>query len=228
MTHPPLELVTVHRDVDNLLGRGDPPHLGELALRLSRIIRFGGEGSEPYSVLQHSLVVAELMEWPKDGLPQLERMVLGLLHDAHEPITGEVTYRYKCQEQSYNERPVQCAIWRRLGLSPEIPNIHADALRVADWRAGIAEMHLLGIKDAMYYAVDLKARELTRARLRSTYVENKGKRATGRIRRLLFPNSWRSLARERFALVLQGEFLRDAMMLLGHLSMKFMRKEPRE
>ena len=63
------------------------PSIAEIAYALAHINRFTGHAKRAYSVAEHSLLVADMMH--ADGLgPAVE--LCGLMHDAHECITGDV------------------------------------------------------------------------------------------------------------------------------------------
>lgn len=68
--------------------RDNVPTLGEIAHSLAQINRFNGHCSRPYSVAEHSLLVADLalVMGASD-----EVQLAALLHDAHECITGDVS-----------------------------------------------------------------------------------------------------------------------------------------
>lgn len=61
--------------------------LHDIAHALSRICRFGGHTYVHYSVAQHSVVVADLVR--DHGYSTLMQKH-GLLHDAHEAMTGDI------------------------------------------------------------------------------------------------------------------------------------------
>lgn len=59
----------------------------EVATHLSKINRFAGATNVPYSVAQHSMVVADiLLDWKLGPHTALH----GLLHDAHESVTSDI------------------------------------------------------------------------------------------------------------------------------------------
>ena len=60
----------------------------DIAHHLARINRFTGATREPYSVAQHSVLVARVIEqeFPGTGLP-----LGGLLHDSHEAYIGDAS-----------------------------------------------------------------------------------------------------------------------------------------
>lgn len=102
--------------------------IGDIAWSLSRINRWNGmtHRKEPYSVAQHSLMVARLID---------PRFVLeGLLHDAHEAFIGDIT------------RPVFCALGDEAG----------KAITSLKRRIDVAIGHCFGVdltNDAVVHAV---------------------------------------------------------------------------
>lgn len=62
--------------------------VSDIAHHLAQINRFTGACARPYSVAEHSLLVAELAA--HDGKSALVQL-LGLLHDAHEAYTGDTS-----------------------------------------------------------------------------------------------------------------------------------------
>lgn len=59
-----------------------------IAHSLAQINRFTGHAARPYSVAEHSLLVAEIIE--RAGFGSLAALA-GLMHDAHEALVGDVT-----------------------------------------------------------------------------------------------------------------------------------------
>ncbi len=97
----------------------------DIAHALSRIYRFGGHTSRPYSVAEHSVWVSKLV--------QPEHRLAALLHDAAEAYVGDMVAPLKAMLPGFSviERRIHEAICERFGISPEIPEeVHA-ADRVA-------------------------------------------------------------------------------------------------
>jgi hypothetical protein len=61
--------------------------IGDISEGLAKINRWTGSTVAPYSVAQHSLLVAEDM-YREDGA---QAALYGLLHDAHEALIGDIT-----------------------------------------------------------------------------------------------------------------------------------------
>jgi uncharacterized protein len=80
--------IRMHSGVDVVLGRPAPDmiHLRDIAHHLSLINRFNGATETPYSVAQHSVLVADLL-FAKRCAPHV--VMGGLLHDAHEAYLGD-------------------------------------------------------------------------------------------------------------------------------------------
>lgn len=70
------------------------PGLREISHSLAQINRFTGHCKRPYSVAEHSLLVASLAR--DDGAPTLA-VLAALLHDAHECIVGDVASPIKAE-----------------------------------------------------------------------------------------------------------------------------------
>lgn len=72
---------------DLILARPDTVDIEDIAAHLSKINRFNGATREPYSVAQHSVLVARILALAgHDAATQL----WGLLHDAHEAYLGDM------------------------------------------------------------------------------------------------------------------------------------------
>lgn len=111
-----------------------------LAGTLSRINRFNGRTPVPYSVAQHSLLVAGLLP------ARLRRH--GLLHDAHEAILGDTTSPLKAALRQMTgtdalsrlEAAWDAAIHRTLCLPWPLCGDDAALIKAADMRALATEM----------------------------------------------------------------------------------------
>lgn len=119
----------------------DLSHVGlnDIAWSLSRIARFNGhtDTSIPYSVAQHSVHVARLVEHL--GLPR-EAQFAALMHDAHEAFIGDIPTPVKRAIgdaiKALDSR-LEEAVRTRFGLATEF----RSAIKAADLCALIEERH---------------------------------------------------------------------------------------
>lgn len=111
-----------------------------LASTLAKINRFNGRTPLPYSVAQHSVLVAQLLP------ARLRRY--GLLHDAHEAILGDITSPVKSALRQLTaidavarlERAWDRAIHQALCLPWPLPGADAALMKAADMTALATEM----------------------------------------------------------------------------------------
>lgn len=137
--------------IQNSLGRRidlcDPQvadmDMQDIAHALSLICRFGGHVKHFYSVAEHSLLVADLLE--EQGHPS-NVVLAGLLHDAHEAFIGDVTTPVKAVLRQHGEldeliQKFDLCIAEYAGLSPEM--LHCPPVREADAAALFIEAQYL-------------------------------------------------------------------------------------
>lgn len=140
--HTALTVVHGGALVDLLNPRPDAIDFGVVAEHLAKIARFNGATSAPYSVAQHSVVVA-------DALPP-EIRIYGLLHDAHEAYTGDLP------------TPTQAAL-RALGMGDQLALLQSN-IDAAIWRAALVpppSRHILDqVAKADAIACKTEARDL--------------------------------------------------------------------
>jgi hypothetical protein len=127
----------------------DHIRLGDIAHALARIPRFNGHTVEPWSVADHSRLVARLL--PDDAPPTLR--LAALLHDAHEAYLGDITSPVaEALRRGADAGPLEglkvlfdTAIAAALAFSPELfhdPRIrHADRLALAIERHALMPAH---------------------------------------------------------------------------------------
>jgi 5'-deoxynucleotidase YfbR-like HD superfamily hydrolase len=99
------------------LSLADPAQLSilDIAHSLSQLNRFTGHCSRPYSVAEHSLLVVEIMQ-SQLGVYQPAALLAGLLHDAHEAYTSDLSSPMKLMlgpEWAVVEANAQRAVLRR-------------------------------------------------------------------------------------------------------------------
>jgi hypothetical protein len=114
--------------------RAEDVHIADIAHALSLIPRFAGHTEFPYSVAQHSLFVADIVE---RCLGRPEFALEALLHDAPEAYYGDITRPMKALLGETAKRmlgSVDSAVFEHFGMTLPVPPIvkYADdyALRL--------------------------------------------------------------------------------------------------
>jgi len=118
------------------------PNMAEIAHALSQINRFTGHACRPYSVAEHSLLVADIAH--SMGASKLGELC-ALMHDAHECIVGDVA------------TPVKQAIGAAWG---EFEAIHENHLRLHLGIAEIFEHHRAMVKQCDLISLATERRDL--------------------------------------------------------------------
>lgn len=145
-----------------LPGNNESPSLEDIAQGLGRIIRWGGQTEEIYSVLAHTLTVCVLLEE--------DEKVHGLLHDAPEACVSDVVRPWKTKAAEENEADLLRRIYAAYGI-PEMTEKQKAAVKLADNRALVAEAHVLRHVDTellerqIGFPADSEAMELTQINL---------------------------------------------------------------
>jgi uncharacterized protein len=123
----------------------DPSQLdaGDIARALANQCRFGGHSRVFYSVAQHSVIVAELVE---QGGGDVEDVFAALMHDATEAYLGDMPHPLKHRSPlgaafKDAEDHLERALHERFGIKPDVPEIkRADrALLATERRAFSSE-----------------------------------------------------------------------------------------
>lgn len=125
-----------------------PEHvdMGEVAESLAKLCRFNGHCQTFYSVAQHSVLVADILESSGAANPLTtdgSRLLLyGLLHDAHEAYLGDFTTPVKqalgmaCPgmgtELKRIAAGIDAAIFTAAGLDSQMPEAVANLVHEAD------------------------------------------------------------------------------------------------
>lgn len=123
-------------------GCGRSPEPIDIAVGMCRITRYAGAIWVPLAA--HSLIVAELaVLHDKDDFV----WACGLLHDAHETVTGEVTRHYKPREMKPFERELDEAIFKHFGLDYHRYRQNEEFLKEMDEKALTAEALQIGLKE---------------------------------------------------------------------------------
>lgn len=110
------------------------PSLFDIAVGLARVPRWCGATKKFFSVLQHSMVVADL-------LPRALQ-IHGLLHDAEECVTEDFPGPIKTDEIRRMQQRIRLRIYKELGIAPPSDAEHA-LVKHADVRSEIAEAHIV-------------------------------------------------------------------------------------
>lgn len=140
------------REFDLLKPRADLITTLDIAHALSLICRFNGHCTRHYSVAQHSLLVADIVESQGHG-PEIQ--LLALLHDAAEAYVGDMVRPLKEGMRAHahsigdvciyalTEERVWQAICQRFHLDPILPAIvkHADMIALATERRELLPDH---------------------------------------------------------------------------------------
>lgn len=113
----------------------------DIASALAKVCRFNGATSRPYSVAEHSLHVAWVME-VELGITEPLPLLCGLLHDAHEAYTGDLTTPAQAwmgfaradgtSIWQFFARSVQRQVAARFGIRPEQAEAWAAQVKQAD------------------------------------------------------------------------------------------------
>lgn len=124
------------------VGPGEQPTLkaGDIIHGLSRVQRFGGQGRELWTVIQHSLVVAHIA---MRMLPVNAVNLHALLHDAHEAFTGDIPSPFKTPTM----KKLQTRLDRHIRLALRVIEPTPQAIGIvknADLRALVAEAAVVG------------------------------------------------------------------------------------
>jgi 5'-deoxynucleotidase YfbR-like HD superfamily hydrolase len=98
--------------------RKDDVQLDDIAHHLALINRFNGATTRPYSVAEHSLLVAEIFE-RQLGMANPVARLAALMHDAHECYLGDITTpvkRHLGEECHVLEASLERTVQERYGL----------------------------------------------------------------------------------------------------------------
>jgi 5'-deoxynucleotidase YfbR-like HD superfamily hydrolase len=115
----------------------------DIAHGLARVARWNGqtEGSDPFSVAQHSLVVVAILERTTPALSAPDKLA-ALLHDAPEYVIGDMISPFKAViggDYKAVENRLLSAIYRRFGLPAAAPEGLFAAIKSADRIAAVHE-----------------------------------------------------------------------------------------
>jgi len=117
--------------VDLRLMMPDSLSVLDIAHALANINRFTGHCSRPYSVAEHSLLVADIME-RELHIHDPAALLAGLMHDAHEAYTGDLSTPLKQllgSSWAAEEARIQNAVLARFSLVAAYHRHAADIKR---------------------------------------------------------------------------------------------------
>jgi uncharacterized protein len=108
----------------------------DIAHGLARVARWNGQtmGDNAFSVAQHSVLVMELFAHANPLATHAEKLA-ALLHDAPEYVVGDMISPFKAAlgvDYKAFENRLLTAIHVRFGLAAQIPQVLADAIKIAD------------------------------------------------------------------------------------------------
>lgn len=121
-------------------GLDSAPSCRDIAIAMCRITRYAGALWCPLSV--HSILVGELVF---QSAGEHLGWAYGLLHDAHETVTGEVVRAWKPKEMKGNEQELDRRIFKRLGMSGHGIEQVLASVKVADEKALCLEARIMGL-----------------------------------------------------------------------------------
>lgn len=122
---------------------GQAPTLADIAIGMSRTVRFAGQTLFLWTVLDHVLLVADIV-----GEPHRKH---ALMHDAHEAIIGDMptTWKQRCPEFEDLAIELDAVIFAEHGV--RVTEASREAVKRADFLALAAEAHALGHARADHY-----------------------------------------------------------------------------
>lgn len=134
----------------------ETPSLQDISTQLGRICRYAGAGVKFWSVLLHSLVVADLLP--------THLKIYGLLHDATESMVGDIPRGFKDQWVSDVEDYMFDRILEEFGI-PLLTTAEHTQVKAADDRALAGEVWTVGTASLQGYYPnrDLMAEDLVLA-----------------------------------------------------------------
>jgi hypothetical protein len=138
-------------------GCGNVPTPKDIAVGMCRITRYAGALWVPLAA--HSILVAEFA-WQRFGAYPF--FGYGLLHDAHETVTGEVTRHYKPDGMKSYEQELDEAIFKSFDLSIDDYRKNRDKIKEADEMALCAEATFYGLKGWPDYYRKRESRDIPR------------------------------------------------------------------
>lgn len=130
------------RQIDPLNLKPEDVEIGDIAQGLSLAFRFNGQTCRPFSVAEHSVNVARLIQ--KMRLPK-EIVRQALLHDAPEYILPDLCHTLKVMPHFSFYRDTDAELWRVIAERFDVPVEMHPAVKEIDKRmASNEKMYLQG------------------------------------------------------------------------------------
>lgn len=121
-------------------GGYDAPSLYDIGYSLSRVPRFGGHTTLPWSVLQHLLACSAYAAARGYGATTA---LYALLHDAHEAVISDIPRPWKTEDMRMHQHELDVRLYHSLGIS--VPDLFTERLvKGADEIVALAEAAVLG------------------------------------------------------------------------------------
>lgn len=127
------------------------PSILDIAIGLSRIVRFGGQGKEFYTVLSHSLMMDDLYREIAGAHAQEKVRLAILLHDASEAVFSDIPSPMKSLDMKKIQHGLDArvfdAYYHRYGGYEAFCDREGDAYKVVkdlDYQALLAEYWTVG------------------------------------------------------------------------------------
>ena len=118
------------------------PPLCDIALSLSRMPRFAGHTVDPWSVAEHSMVVALIARYSSDAAAGSRQEMYGLVHDMQESVTTDIPSTWKTSEMRAMQEQLDERIYVTLGITPPDSSMQRF-IKGCDQAALLAEAKLL-------------------------------------------------------------------------------------
>jgi len=119
------------------------PTLDDIAVGLSRLPRFVGQTTRPYTVAHHSLVVSDMTILGRGKAEWFGELSMhALFHDAHEMMTGDIPTTFKTLDMRRLQQELDARLYNAFGL-PKPRAIHRELVKQYDRQALLAEAYVL-------------------------------------------------------------------------------------
>jgi hypothetical protein len=139
-------------------GSGNGPTPEDIAVGMCRVTRYAGAIWLPLAA--HSILVGELSAVGEAMTNHDLAFAVGLMHDAHEVVTGEIVWNYKLPEQKKFEIELDEVIFRSMNLPIQEYWWCKEHYKAADEKALAIESAFGGLVDFPNYFRRVRGRDL--------------------------------------------------------------------